>query len=280
MNIKTLTREQFPKRLLQIPSLPTSLYIRGIYPDESNKFLAIVGARKFTPYGKEVTEKLVAGLSGYPIVIISGLALGIDSLAHESALRAGLTTIALPGSGLDGSVIYPRTHRTLAERILEHGGSLVSEFAPTERAAPWMFPMRNRIMAGLADAVLVIEAEQKSGTLITTKYATDFNRDVFAVPGNIFSSNSAGPHTLLDLGAKIIRNSSDILEGLGITETPTEDTSTNEVAKAILETLPTPRSADELALICHEPIDSVLMTLTLLELEGRILREGGKYRKV
>ena len=255
MNIKTLTREQFPKRLLQIPSLPTSLYIRGIYPDESNKFLAIVGARKFTPYGKEVTEKLVAGLSGYPIVIISGLALGIDSLAHESALRAGLTTIALPGSGLDGSVIYPRTHRTLAERILEHGGSLVSEFAPTERAAPWMFPMRNRIMAGLADAVLVIEAEQKSGTLITTKYATDFNRDVFAVPGNIFSSNSAGPHTLLDLGAKIIRNSSDILEGLGITETPTEDTSTNEVAKAILEALPTPRSADELAHICHEPID-------------------------
>jgi DNA processing protein len=279
MDIKTLAQKQFPRRLLEIPSPPSKLFIRGSYPDESYKFLAVVGARKYTPYGKDVTEKLIAGLTGYPIVIVSGLALGIDSLAHESALRAGLTTIALPGSGLDPSVIYPRTHQGLSKRILESGGALVSEFSPKERAAPWMFPMRNRIMAGIADAVLVIEAEAKSGTLITSKYATEYNRDVFAVPGNIFSPNSAGPHLLLDLGAKIIRGPADILEGLGLEQTSPQESSLSALAKQIIAELSTPKTADELSTSTKEPLDTLLMTLTSLEIDGIIVRAEGLYRK-
>ncbi len=185
MNV--LTPEYFPEKLKQIPDAPKKLYVEGVLPSEDTKILAVVGARKHTPYGKEACEKLIAGLAGYDICIVSGLALGIDAVAHKAALDAGLKTIAVPGSGLDRSVLYPITNKRLAEEILHAGGALLSEFEPKTIAAPWTFPQRNRIMAGLADAVLVVEAELQSGTLITSKYATEYNRDVLAVPGSIFS---------------------------------------------------------------------------------------------
>lgn len=200
---------------MEIPHVPKQLRIIGTLPPDEHKILCVVGSRKYSRYGKEVCEKLVSGLAGYPITIVSGLAHGIDAIAHRSALVAGITTIAVPGSGLDANTLYPRTHVALAEKILSAGGCLLSEYPDHLRAAPWMFPQRNRIMVGLSHAVLVIEASHKSGTMITARLATDYNRDVLAVPGSIFSTQSEGPHALLKLGATPITSAHDILECLG-----------------------------------------------------------------
>ncbi len=210
--------EKFPKLLREISDPPEKLFIRGnIDPlqDPHIKILCVVGSRKYSNYGKEVVEKLIAGLRGYNICIVSGLALGIDSIAHRAALEAGLYTIAFPGSGLNEDILYPALHKRLAEEIVESGGALLSEFEMGQIAAPWTFPKRNRLMAGISHATLVIEAELKSGTLITSKYATDYNRDVGAVPGNIFSPLSTGPHMLIRLGATPITCVDDLLELLG-----------------------------------------------------------------
>ncbi len=217
-HINQINTDAFPSNLFEIPEPPKQLFLAGNMPKQNNKLLCIVGSRRHTPYGKEVTEKLIAGLAGFPITIVSGLALGIDSIAHEASLRAGLQTIAVPGSGLDPRAIYPRSHAGLAERIIAAGGGLLSEYSPTQKAAPWTFPQRNRIMAGMSDAILVIEAEEKSGTLITSRLATDYNKDVFAVPGSIFSPQSAGSHMLIRLGATPIRSSIDILEQFGLSD--------------------------------------------------------------
>lgn len=213
---RKLEPSEFPPQLKEIPQPPETLYVAGeLFPSEDSVLLTVVGARKHSPYGREVCEMLIAGLAGYDITIVSGLALGIDAIAHESALQAGLHTIAVPGSGLSEEVLYPRTNLGLAKRILDAGGALLSEYAPDTKAALWTFPERNRIMAGLSKATLLIEAEEKSGTLITARMATDYNRDVFAVPGSILSSLSDGPNRLITLGATPIRSSEDILLGLG-----------------------------------------------------------------
>ena len=234
---RVLLPAAFPHLLRHIPSCPEKLYIKSLggpkstqngsrdddayyadYADEKSetKFLCVVGSRRHTGYAARVCRELILGLAGYNICIISGLALGIDSIAHETALEAGLRTIAFPGSGLDPSVLYPARNQRLADRIIEAGGALLSEFEPTFRATEWGFPKRNRLMAGSAHATLIIEAGEKSGTLITSAYALDFNRDVFAVPGDIFSPLSYGPHKLISDGAAIITQSIDILHGLGI----------------------------------------------------------------
>ena len=147
---------------------------------------------------------------------MSGLALGIDSIGHRSALKAGLPTVAIPGSGLSDKVLYPHSHRLLAEEIVEKGGCLLTEFPDDYPSYPINFPQRNRIIAGMSHATLVIEAELKSGTLITSKYATEYNRDVLTVPNSIFSKTSEGPHMLLRLGATPITQSSDIVSALGL----------------------------------------------------------------
>lgn len=214
---RALSPGEFPAQLREIPQPPKTLFLAGSLPPQETILLTVVGARKHSPYGREACEELISGLAGYDIAIISGLALGIDGIAHEAALAAGLRTIAVPGSGLDVDVLYPRSHVALARRILDHGGALLSEYADT-KAATWTFPERNRIMAGLAKATLVIEAEEQSGTLITARMATDYNRDVFAVPGSIFSPLSAGPNKLISLGAAPIRSAADILHALGFTE--------------------------------------------------------------
>lgn len=215
MNIRKLTPDEFPSQLLETPEPPKELWCSGALPHPDSVLLTVVGARKHSAYGKEACETLIAGLSGYDIAIVSGLALGIDTIAHRAAIQAGLKTIAVPGSGLDPNVLYPRSNVRLAEEITLAGGALLSEFPPTTAAAPWTFPKRNRIMAGLAKATLVIEAEQRSGTLITSRLATDYNRDVFAVPGEIFSPLSAGPNMLIALGATPIHESADIIRALG-----------------------------------------------------------------
>lgn len=213
--VRELPFDEIPERLMEIPEPPEKLYIQGEMPKSDAKFLCVVGSRKYTDYGKDACQKLIAGLRGYNIVIVSGLALGIDGIAHRAALDAGLTTIAFPGSGLHPSVLYPSSNRQLAEKIIESGGALISEFEPMFRATTYSFPQRNRIMAGISRAVLIIEAEIKSGTLITSRLATDYNRDVMAVPGSIFSKNSEGPNMLIRLGATPVSSSAHILETLG-----------------------------------------------------------------
>ena len=185
--IQKLHPEDFPLLLKEITDPPEKLYLLGTLPPKDHKWLAVVGSRKYSNYGKEAAETLIAGLQGYPVVIVSGLALGIDAIAHRAALSAKLPTVAVPGSGLAPSVLYPSTNRNLAGDILKAGGALLSEFEPDFQATAWSFPQRNRVIAGLSDATLVVEAEQKSGALITSKFATEYNRDVFTVPGSIFS---------------------------------------------------------------------------------------------
>lgn len=270
--IKQLEPSDFPPQLLEIPKPPKTLYKRGSLPEQDTIFLAVVGTRKYTPYGKEVCKKLIEGLKGYPICIVSGLALGIDAIAHEVALLNKIKTLAIPGSGLDERVLYPRSNVGLAKRILEQGGCLLSEFEPKMSAAIWSFPTRNRIMAGLCQAVLVIEAEVKSGTLITARLATEYNRDVLTVPQSIFSPNSTGPALLLKLGATPITSSEDILEALHIKKeekVEIDESDLTEDERQIVSVLKLgAKEKEELLEATHFDISKLNTLLTLLELKG------------
>ena len=189
--IKKLARKDWPPLLEEINQLPERLFYVGKIPDWSRKLLCIVGARKNTSYGKEAAETFIEGLRGYPITIVSGLALGIDSIAHRAALKNNLSTIAVPGSGLSLKVLHPQSHTHLAQEITDKDGMLMNEFEPEFKATQWSFPQRNRIMAGMSHATLIIEAEKKSGTLITARLAAEYNRDVLALPGSIFNTTSS-----------------------------------------------------------------------------------------
>lgn len=261
--IATLNPEQFPPLLKEIPQPPKTLWYSGVLPPAELKLLAVVGSRQYTAYGKQVVEMLLAGLKNYPLGIVSGLALGIDSLAHEAAMKNGLYTLAVPGSGLAEDVIYPASHRGLAKKILSSGGGLLSEFPPDTPAAPWTFPKRNRIMAGLSHATLLIEASERSGTLITARLAVDFNRELLAVPGNLFAKNSYGTHQFLKLGATMVTEAKDILYALGID--PAAETATARVALSPLE--------EKVISILSEPTDrdSLIRTLGLSTSEAGIL---------
>jgi DNA processing protein len=276
---------KFPPLLSEINDPPKELYVRGTYPLRDDlKYLCVVGARKFTDYGRSVCEELIAGLANYPVGIISGLALGIDSIAHKAALAAKLYTIAVPGSGIDSSAIYPATHRQLAERILESGGTILSEFEPKLHAAPWTFPQRNRIMAGLSHAILVIEAEKKSGTLITARLAAEYNRDVFVVPGSIHSRTSEGPHLLLRLGATPITKSADILDALNILPIPGVETPAKNYSdcspqeQKVIGLLRSPMPRDELIRALGLNISEANALLSLMEIKDLIKEEMGEIR--
>lgn len=217
--IKEIKAQDFPENLLEIPQPPKRLNFAGTLPDWSEKIcLTVVGTRRPSAYGKDVVDELISELTSLPIIIVSGLAIGIDTLAHEAALRYGLTTVAFPGSGLDPSILYPRQNLRLAEKILENGGALFSEHDSQLKAAPWTFPERNRLMAGLAKATLIIEATPKSGTLITARLALEYNREVLAIPGSIYSPQSAGPNFLIRSGATAITKADDLKEALGFME--------------------------------------------------------------
>lgn len=277
-----MSGEECSPLLLEIPQPPEKIYVRGNLAPRGTKCLAVVGSRDYTNYGKQVVEYLIQGLQGYPISIISGLALGIDALAHHAALNASLHTLAVPGSGIDDTVLYPRKNFGLAKEILSRGGGLLSEFEPTFRATSWSFPQRNRIMAGLAHAVLLIEAGEKSGTLITARMTCDYNRELLVVPGNIFSESSKGTHQFLKLGATPVTCPEDILEALNITvETkpipflPTM----NPDEQMILELLSEPRDHDALIRLVPKNPEETLILIMRMELAGHIKEENGQLFK-
>ena len=286
LQLAQLTPNLFPRRLREITDPPEKLYLKGTLPSEDHKWLCVVGSRKYSSYGKEVCEKLIEGLRGYPVVIVSGLALGMDAIAHRAALSAKLPCVAVPGSGLDPSVLYPATNRRLADEILKAGGVLLSEFEPNFRATAWSFPQRNRIMAGLSDAVLVIEAEKRSGTLITARLATEYNRDVFTIPGSIFSASSVGPHMLIRLGATPLTSPDDLLQALGFSSatrsTPHakshDDCSEDEmrVVKLLAEPLPREELIEQLGW----PASRANAILSLLELKGHIAESIGEIHLI
>lgn len=280
--IRTLEKKEWPALIHEMNDPPLKLTVRGVLHPQENKILTVVGSRAITTYGKEVTKKLIAGLRGYPITIVSGLAIGVDSAAHENALENNLHTISVPGSGIDDSVIYPARNKRLAHRILESGGALLSEFEPMFHATPWSFPARNRIMAGMSHAVLVIEARERSGTLITSRLATEYNRDVLTVPGSIFSASSAGPHMLIRLGATPITTSRDALEALGFSTEDAGQKTLPELSKdeaRIVSLLSEPLSRDELIRRSGLPSSGASVLVSLLELKGIISEFGGTIRR-
>ena len=281
-DIKQLKSEEYPELLKEINDPPKKLYIKGELPPDNMKYLCVVGSRKYSPYGKDVCKTLIEGLRGYPIVIVSGLALGIDSIAHESALENGLTTIAVPGSGLSESVLHPKAHKELARRIVKSGGTMLSEFEENFKATHYSFPQRNRVMAGMSHATLIIEAEEKSGTLITSKFATEYNRDVLTVPASIFSGNSFGPHMLLRLGATPIRKSEDILEALGFNikekQQKLDLKDLSEKERKVIDILKTPIERDELIANLGFPIQDANVTLSAMEIKGIIKESYGEMR--
>jgi len=273
---------QFPPLFAEIPEPPKTLNYRGVLPPADMKLLTIVGSRQYTSYGKQVVDELVAGLRGYNIGIVSGLALGIDSLAHEAALKNDLYTLVIPGGGIDDSVLYPASHKKLAHRILEAGGCLLSEFEPTFKATKWSFPMRNRLQAGLSHATLLIEAAEKSGTLITARLATDYNRELLVVPGSIFSKQHAGIHQFLKLGATPVTCAQDILQVLKIdTKQPKQPTLTDTLStdeQAVLAALNEPLPRDVLIRTLAMETKEATQLLMLMELGGHIRQDSGIYR--
>ena len=278
--INPLLLTDFPSLLREIPDPPKHLWYQGCLPPPELKLLAVVGSRKYTSYAKQVIDYLFAGLAGYPIGIVSGLALGVDGLAHQAALKNNLYTLAVPGSGLDRGVLYPASHRSLAEEILDHGGGLLSEYPPETPAATWTFPQRNRIMAGLTHATLLIEAGPKSGTLITARLAVDYNRELLAVPGNIFSQNSYGTHQFIKLGATVITEPEDIMIALGLEPEKQNIKSRpllSPLEEKVISLLHEPRDKDDLIRALALPGADANILLMQMEMKGYISYNSPLY---
>ncbi|MCG2809329.1 MAG: DNA-processing protein DprA [Candidatus Portnoybacteria bacterium] len=212
VDLVTIQDKNYPKLLKEIYAPPAMLYVRGKISSENNLGLGVVGSRNVSLYGKQITPLLTAELAQAGLTIISGLAKGVDTLAHQAALKVGGNTIAVLGCGVDYKSIYPYCNRDLAEKIIQSGGAVISEFPLETQPLPQYFPQRNRIISGLSKGVLVIEAAERSGALITARDALEQNRDVFALPGPIFSVNSFGPNNLIKMGAKLISQADDILQ--------------------------------------------------------------------
>ncbi len=278
--ISTLTKEEWPQALLHIPEPPKQLFLRGACAPSGHKHLAVVGSRNYSDYGKQVVDYLIAGLRGYPISIISGLARGMDTLAHKAALDVGLHTLSVPGSGLSDKVLYPRQNLSLAHTILNSGGGLLSEYEPSFSATIWSFPRRNRIMVGLADAVLLIEASEKSGTLITARLTAEYNRDLLAVPGNIFAANSVGVHQFIKLGATPVTAPQDILDALHLEEydhtLPGSHTYSDE-EQMVINLLVAPKDHDTLIRALPLKEEQVIQLLMHMELDGKIREQNGHF---
>lgn len=286
MDIRELERENWPKQLLEIPQPPERLWIRGALPPEGTKLLTVVGSRAMTRYGQEACQKLITGLAGYPVSIVSGLALGVDTCAHKAALAAGLHTLVVPGSGLGDDVLYPRSNRVFAKEILKAGGGFLSEYAPETASRVHFFPERNRLMVGLADAVLVIEAGQKSGTLITARLAADYNRELLCVPHRIGDPHAFGPHLFIRLGAALVSEALHILEALHIAprvaSMTTAPTDLEDVELEIWSMLAEPKTRDEILRAggTSAGAGELLTALVALELRGLIKEEFGAWHKV
>jgi DNA processing protein len=265
----------YPAPLTTIADPPALLWIRGRAEALSQPSVAIVGSRAASPYALEVAGQLAGDLAARGVAIVSGLARGVDSAAHRGALNAGGVTIAVLGSGID--VMYPPEHAPLA-RDIATDGAVVSELVPGTPPQPWCFPQRNRIISGLSRAVVVIEAGEKSGSLITARCALEQGRDVLAVPGNVLSGRNRGAHALLRDGAKIVESSDDILEELGMAPGPPQACArATEAADPVLASLG-PGEACDLDVIAErsglQP-SRLLPRLFDLELQGKVRRVGG-----
>jgi DNA processing protein len=261
----------FPPLLRAIHDPPAGLFLRGVTEPEllSRPAVAIVGARASSGYGASVARNLGREVAAAGLVVVSGLARGIDAEAHRGALEAAGATVAVLGCGIDRD--YPAAHAELARRVAGVG-LIVSEYAPGVEPAPWRFPARNRIVAGLCAATVVVEARERSGALITTDLAMEEGREVLAVPGEITSSLSAGTNALLKLGAAPLTSAADVLASFGIEPVPAQGEQS-----PLLELLPA--SADELVRKTGLGADAIARALVELELEGRVTMSEGVYRR-
>jgi DNA processing protein len=268
----------FPELLAAIHDPPPRLYVRGVASLEvlSKPGVAVVGARACSSYGRSVTRSLARDLAAAGLVVMSGLARGIDGEAHRGALAAGGMTVAVLGCGIDRD--YPAAHAELARRIRQ-SGLVVSEYAEGTEPAPWRFPARNRIIAGLCRATVVVEARERSGALITADFALEEGRDVLAVPGEITSSLSAGTNGLLRLGATPVTCAGDVLELFDLEPVRAPASSLGPVADELLARLrDTPLTADELVRGAGIDPGDGSAALMELELAGRVTLEDGVYR--
>ncbi len=278
--LRSIDPTELSESFSEIPEPPKKLFLCGEIPPVKNIPIAFVGSRKYSAYGKKACESLIAGLAGYPITIISGLALGIDAIAHQKALEVGLTTVAFPGSGLSKKVLYPASHLSLAESIITSGGALVSEYEENFKATPWSFPQRNRLMAAYARMVVIIEATKKSGTLITARLGTEYNKIVGAVPGEIFKDESAGANWLIQLGATPILSVSDILKEIGFSEIHKNKDQPlpllSETEQKIIDALTVPKTKQEIIEeLSLDPIEASILFSTLEIKE--LIRESVGY---
>ncbi len=270
----------YPPQLLNIYNPPPVLYVKGEILDEDQWAVAVVGTRGATVYGKGVARQISGDLARNKITIVSGLARGIDSEAHRAALDAGGRTIAVLGSGVD--VIYPAESRKLAQAIVERG-ALVSEYALGTRPEASNFPPRNRIISGLSLGVVIVEAGERSGALITADFALEQGREVFAVPGNIFRKKSVGTNKLIQQGAKLVLSVEDILEELNLKMVSQQAevraiVPENETEATLLEYITTePIHVDEIGRKSGLPIAQVSSALALMELKGMVRQVGGMH---
>ncbi|HEY60545.1 MAG TPA: DNA-protecting protein DprA [Anaerolineae bacterium] len=271
--------ENYPLRLKEIQYPPPVLYVRGEIDPRDEWAVAIVGTRQKTSYGRQVTQELASFLVQNGMTIISGLARGIDSIAHEAALRANGRTIAVLGSGVDQ--VYPPEHRSLAMKIIENG-ALISEYAPGTLPEGINFPPRNRIISGLSLAIIVVEAGIKSGALITAAFAADQGREVFAVPGTIYSPKSKGTNRLIVDGAHPLIRFKDILEILNFEQVQEFRVAqkilpSNEVELALLESISNePMYIDDILSKTGLPIEEVSAALVMMELKGLVRQVGSQ----
>jgi DNA processing protein len=281
---------EYPKALTEIPDPPAFLYVKGSLVSLEQTTIAVVGSRRATTYGYQVTERIVRPLAASGITIISGLALGIDTAAHQAAVNGRGKTIGVLGCGLEQ--IYPQSNTDLANKMIEGGGAVISEFAPGVPSYRSNFPIRNRIVAGLARLTIVVEAMARSGALITARAALEYNRDVGAVPGDITREQAEGPNLLIKQGAAVITSADDVLEILGLEvgvsdrlsvigdrgEGALKTENLNKLEKQIWEKLTRePKHIDQLAKELKLDIAATNSTLVMLELNGFVKRLGGNF---
>lgn len=282
VDIVTIRDQAYPENLLNIPDAPRVLYLRGRLFGSDKIAISIVGARKATPYGIWATEKLCRELSYHGLTIVSGMALGIDASAHMEAIKSGGRTIAVLGTGVD--VLYPSRNRHIYEAIIENG-AVLSEFPIGTGPLPYRFPQRNRIVSGLSLGTVVVEAGERSGTLITVGHALDQGRDVFAVPGNIGSDLSRGTNNLIREGAKLVQSAEDIVEEISSIKSQLASSEDRyklerpDLSKVDLSPLEKevlfqltgyPKSPDEIAVALNKGVSEVLSLLTILEIKGLV----------
>lgn len=282
IRLLTCFEEEYPEKLAHIPDKPYALYVKGNLPNEQFLSVAIVGARSCSHYGEKYAYEFAEVLSRHGIQIISGLALGVDGISQRGALMGQGKTFAVLGNGVD--ICYPREHTGLYHDILEQGGGILSELRPGVKPLPYHFPRRNRIISGLSDLVLVMEAKEKSGSLITADMALEQGRDVYALPGPVDSRLSRGCHQLIRQGAGILISPEVLLEELGISDNLSKEK--NREAKKVLESTEnlvyssvvlSPRSVGEIVEEMAIPPQKVLETLVSLEMKGYIKEISKNY---